>query len=144
MDNYVKSILDSAHSFVIGANRCLEQRPLGSGRFELPIVPAIVCGAFAIELYFKALFKIETDTMAKKEHDLSILFSHLSQASQVKIRTQLTLEEIDFQMKLNEIAKAFEEWRYNFESEGIRHASTAFIMNLANASKELAEDMVEA
>lgn len=131
-----QEIINSANSFLIGADRCFEQRPLGSNQFQMPIQPAIVCTAFAIELYFKAIITIEGSSA--KGHDLSALFVQLSSTSQLAIRDQLSLSEIDLTTKLQTISGAFIEWRYVFEKPSA-NIDPSFLSDVARASKVVAE-----
>lgn len=131
-----QEIINSANSFLIGADRCFEKRPLGPGQFQMLIQPAIVCKAFAIELYLKAIIAIEGGSAWG--HNLSDLFVRLSSTSQLAIRDQLFLSEIDFTAKLQTISKAFEEWRYIFEKESA-NMDLSFLSDLARVSKVVAE-----
>ncbi len=50
------------------------------------LMPSIVCSAFCLELYFKALIVIEKGGVAPRGHDLQFLFSCVSKTNQMKIR----------------------------------------------------------
>ena len=79
-------------------------------------VPAIVNGAFALELYFKSMLLSET-----RGHELKALFDVLSEdiKSDIKESTILQLELLawkkSFEEYLEDIDKIFEEWRYIHE-----------------------------
>ncbi len=133
-------IINQANSFVTAARRCLELRTIDSNHFELPIAPAIVCGVFAIELYFKATITLEHGTATG--HDLSILFSRLSPSSQMALRNELSLGELEFMNQLDIVSHAFVDWRYIYEKNQSKFVRTTFIMQLANASKKLAEALI--
>jgi hypothetical protein len=135
----VNEIIKQGNSFIVAAKRCLELRPIDANRFELPIAPAIVCGVFAIELYFKAIITVENGFI--KGHDLSLLFSHLSPTSQAIIRNELSLDEIEFKNQLDIVSNAFVEWRYIFEKSHSSLVKTEFIIGLATVSKKLAGNL---
>jgi hypothetical protein len=141
MAHDTQRIMNTANSFILAADRCLEQRPLPSGQFQMLMVPAIVCRAFAIELYFKGIITLENGS-ASRDHDLSTLFSCLSSNSQLALRTNLSLDEAEFAQKLNGISGAFVEWRYIFESQS-SNLDLAFLEGLAQASKRLGESMAD-
>ena len=136
MEYNAQEIINSANSFLTGADRCFEQRPLGTNQFQMPIQPAIVCTAFAIELYLKAIITIEGGSA--KGHDLSALFVRLSPTSQLAIRDHLSLSKIDFTTKLQNISGAFVEWRYVFEKSSAS-IDPRFLSGVARASKVVAE-----
>jgi len=102
------------------------------------IVPAVVCLAFGIELYFKAIIALENGSA--KGHELSTLFSRLSPQSQAALRTRLSLGEVEFQQKLKAISVAFVEWRYIFEQQSA-NLDMAFLSDLARATKLLLESI---
>ena len=89
-----QKIINTANSFLLGADRCSEQRPLAPGQVQMLLVPAVVCKAFAIELYFKGIITLENGTATG--HDLSTLFSRLAAQSQLTLSTQLSLSEVEF------------------------------------------------
>ena len=71
-----QKIINTANSFSLAAHRALEQRPLGLGQFEMLLVPAVVSTAFAVELYFKGIIRLES--RGADGHDLFKLFNCLS------------------------------------------------------------------
>lgn len=109
---------------------------MASGQVQMLLVPAVVCKAFAIELYFKGIITLENGTATG--HSLSTLFSRLAAQSQLTLRTQLSLSEVEFNQKLKDISDAFVEWRYIFESQSA-NLDAAFLNGLASTSKALAE-----
>jgi len=135
-----QKIINTANSFFLGADRCSEQRPLALGQVQMLLVPAVVCKAFSIELYFKGIIAIEKGSATG--HDLSTLFSLLTAPSQLTLRTGLSLSEIEFNQKLKDISSAFRDWRYIFERQS-SNLDAAFLNGLASASKALAESFVE-
>ena len=133
-----QQILNTANSFMLGANRCSEQRAIGPGQFQMPIAPAVVCSAFAIELYFKAIIALEGGNA--KGHSLSVLYTRCSSRSQLAVASQLAISQTAFEQKLKEIADAFVEWRYIFEQQSAS-IDPAFLNSLAAACKSVAESL---
>lgn len=107
-------VISTANDFVLAADRCMEQQHLDPGKPQL-LVPAMVCAAFAIELYFKAIIALEGGGV--KGHDLSDLFSSLSKNSQLSLITHCSVTESIFTQKLKGISGGFVEWRYIFEKQ---------------------------
>jgi len=107
----------------------------------MPIVPAVVCQAFAIELYLKALLTLEKGKATG--HKLSDLFGELSAEMQSKVWTSLSLSEIDFKHRLKADSSAFVEWRYVFESDSAK-ADLGFLTKLSNVLKVICESAVKA
>jgi len=135
-----QKILNTADSFLLAAGRCFEQRPLRPGQFEMLVVPAVVCNAFAIELYLKAIITLENGTA--KGHDLSILFARLSNKAKDILAKKLSIDETELKKKIDEVAGVFVEWRYIFESQS-SNVNSAFITELAKACKTLAESALK-
>lgn len=138
MPHDAQQIINTANSFILAADRCVEQRPLALGQFQMLIVPAVVCAAFAIELYFKAIITLEGGSA--KGHDLSDLFSRLSSNSQRALTTHLSVTQPAFVQKLKEISGAFVEWRYIFEQQ-TANIDMVFLNGLAKASRFVVESM---
>jgi hypothetical protein len=82
-----RNIINTANSFFLAADRAFEPRPLNAHQVEVLIVPAVVCQAFAIELYLKAILVIEGQE--GRGHDLNTLFSQLTEQSRAQIRGKL-------------------------------------------------------
>lgn len=135
-----QKILNTADSFLLAANRCFEQRPLGLGRFEMPMVPAIVCTAFAIELYLKAIITLESGTATG--HDLWNLYNGLSEQAKDTLTKGLSIKHDDLNKKVKEASRVFVEWRYIFESESLK-VDPAFLSGLAQACKTFVESKLK-
>ena len=133
-----QKIINTANSFLIAADRSKEQRPLPNGQFQMLMVPSVVCTAFAVELYFKAIITLES--ASAKGHGLFDLYSLLSPNSQVALAKHLSIAAPTFTQKLKEISGAFVEWRYIFEQQAA-NLDLAFLNDLARASKLVAESM---
>lgn len=135
-----KQILNTANSFLSAADRCFEPRPLGPGKFEMPIVPAVVCTAFAIELYLKTLITLESGTA--KGHDLSTLYARLSKNAKDALAKNPSMNETELKKKIEEVAAVFVEWRYIFESQSA-NVDSAVLTGIAKACKALAESALK-
>lgn len=133
-----QKIINTANSFLLAADRALEQRPLGSGQFQMLLVPAVVSTAFAVELYFKAIITLENGNA--KGHDLSALFKHITAKSQTTLLAGLQLNQAAFEQKLGAISGVFVEWRYIFEQQSA-NLDLSFLNKLAQESKQVANAM---
>ena len=131
-------IINTANSFFLAADRAMEQRPLGSGQFQMLLVPAAVSTAFSVELYFKAIITLENGNA--KGHDLSTLFKHISASSQAKLLAGLQLDQAAFEQRLGAISAVFVEWRYIFEQQSA-YLDFQFLTRLAREIKQVADAM---
>ena len=136
MANDPKRILDTANSFLIAADRALEERPIGLGQVQMLLVPAVVSAAFAIELYFKAIITLEKGNA--RGHDLSNLFQQMSKPSQASIVSSMATDFAHFESDLVAISHAFIEWRYIFEQQSAS-MNLAFLRRLTSESKKVAD-----
>ena len=117
----ITNILFQAEDFYEAFKRCLKEMPYESSSSKGTIVsiPAIVNGAFSLELYFKLLTKRYYRT-----HHLSELFLHIDNKTRKMIinNTLPKLNEIyqykdsSFEDILNDIDDLFVEWRYIFSN----------------------------
>jgi hypothetical protein len=100
----------------------------------LLIRPAIVNGAFALELYLKCIYRVETGHWLKKrEHDLRILFKKITKPTRDKVvkyynagratdpKFHMAQEErgkaqSSFGTELRKAARVFEKFRYLHET----------------------------
>ena len=133
-----QKIINTANSFLLAADRALEQRPLGPGQFQLLLVPAVVSTAFAVELYFKAIITLEKGNA--RGHDLSALFKHISAKLQATLVSGVQLNQAAFEQKLGAISGVFVEWRYIFEQQSAK-LDLPFLTKLAQESKQVADAM---
>lgn len=134
-----QQIVNTAASFYLAADRSSEQRPIAPGSVQMLIVPTVVCRAFAIELYFKAIIAIEGGTA--KGHDLATLFGRLSQSSQDRIRADLSTTLSELSQKIAQVSNAFVDWRYIYESQSST-VDASFLYVLAFSAKSLAEALL--
>ena len=92
-------------------------------------VPSVVNMAFACELYLKALI---SDGEKVRGHEWSALFKQLPPEDQQSIlKTPCFKGDPDFELKMKENEKAFEEWRYHFEPDKSISVDIIFLENLA-------------
>ena len=133
-----QKIISTANSFLLAADRALEQRPLGPGQFQMLLVPAVVSTAFAAELYFKGIITLEKGNTTG--HDLSALFKCLSTESQATLVAKLQLDRPTFDQKLKAISGVYVDWRYIFEHQSA-NLDFPFLSKLAQESKRVAEGM---
>ncbi len=127
----------SGRSFLAGANRCFEKRPLPDGKFEMPLQAAVVCLAFGVELCLKALLAREQKKATG--HKLLALFNKLSTASQEEIASDLSLTLHDTRQKVGAISSVFEEWRYVYEKEELK-LDLDFLRNFAAKVERLLQE----
>ena len=111
-----KHIRNTALAFQIASDRCFEERPLSNGLNQKPVVPAIVCTAFGIELSLKAIIAFETGTVDSRKHELHQLFIKLTPKSKSALALAMDLGEDVIRQKLMAHSKVFVEWRYIYES----------------------------
>ncbi|MDP2241884.1 MAG: hypothetical protein Q8K18_17245 [Burkholderiales bacterium] len=134
-----QKIINTANSFLLAADRALEQRPVGPGQLQVLFVPAIVSTAFAVELYFKSIVTLENGNA--KGHELSGLFERLSLKSQATLVASFQIDPPAFKQKMKGISDAFIEWRYIFEQQSA-NLDFQFLKELAQASRLLAESLL--
>ncbi len=111
-----------ADDFFEAYKRCLECKnwrkdEYGRNVADIDSIPAIVNGAFACELYIKSLLPTQ-----EKEHNLKLLFEMLPPDFQESIRNEVNDKFKDyaaytFDMRLDDSANAFINWRYIHEEE---------------------------
>jgi hypothetical protein len=94
--------------------------PLPQDRPLIAALPAFIDVAFACELYFKVILRIEK--LSSHGHKLSALFSRMPQHWQQSIINYYivdpTTSETNFGKAIVSISSIFEEWRYIYEFEG--------------------------
>ncbi|MDO9219767.1 MAG: hypothetical protein Q7T90_01960 [Thiobacillus sp.] len=131
-------VRNTAFSFLTAADRCFEMRPLPNGQFQMPLVPAVVCAAFGIELCLKAIISIEKGKATG--HELHMLFIKLSPQSKATLATALSLHEKELQQKIGSISSAFVEWRYIYEADSAS-INTDFLLRFSRATARLLESL---
>ena len=133
-----QQIKNTAFSFLLAADRCFEERLLPNGKFAMPLVPAVVCSAFGIELCLKAIITIEKGKATG--HELLKLFIKLSPQSKAALAASLSLEEKALRQKLGSISSAFVDWRYIYERQSASIDSD-FLHRFAGAAAQLLESL---
>lgn len=108
-------LLDTASSFLLASQRCETMIPTGLNTFEAPVVPSIVCAAFACEVYLKALATPPGRDIVSG-HQLKHLFDALDEELRRKIVEKFRAETGQGLLPLvREFSSAFVEWRYVYE-----------------------------
>ena len=111
-----QGLLNQALSFLEAGSRCAAQISLTPRKFRTPLVPAIVCYAFAVELYLKLLLVLSKVDF-KKEHRLELLFGLLPASTQDDLTK--AYGDPSLAKDLAEVGSAFVVWRYEHEYEQI-------------------------
>ena len=113
------SILSVAEDFYNAYQRCLEGKNTHVDESnvtvsEIVCIPAIVNGAFSIELFLKSLSPLSNKELRKKKHELAELFLTLDQEDQTIIREAVEKEMNDYSFEdgLRIINNSFTFWRY--------------------------------
>lgn len=114
------SILNIAEDFYHAYLRCLEGKnptkdEYGRIRYDVVNIPAIVNGAFALELYLKSLSPLSKEELKQKRHSIKKLFLTLDNDTQERIRDEVEKElplDYTFEKGLAIINNAFTFWRY--------------------------------
>ena len=129
------SILNIADDFYDAYLRCLEGKnpsvdEFNRTRYETANVPAIVNGAFAIELYIKSRLDKKTEG-----HNLRLLFNKLDKELKDSIRNEIE-SKIDnrltsFNKLFKTVANAFEYWRYIHEKKDLGYGLNITLNNLS-------------
>lgn len=100
------------------------------------LVPCVVNGAFACELYIKGLLALQGDVITG--HDLTKLFGKLSACAREDLKNSVgqkfTNSKDAFESYLNGIANAFKDWRYLYEGQSTSIDSIDNETGIVNAS----------
>lgn len=135
-----KHIYETANSYLLAYERCIEMRPLENGRFEMLASPAIVCLAFSCELFIKSILQIHKMLQKKAGHKLDTLFGQLSEGIRNRIIAKIGTTGFDY--KIQNASNAFEEWRYIYEL-GSNYEDIEFLCCLAYSLKNAAHEELE-
>lgn len=106
-----------------------------NSQFQLPIVPAVVCAVFSVEIGFKAI--ILSEGGAASGHELARLFKKISPVTQNLILREVGLDLAAFNTTLNSISNAFVKWRYIYEKDSAQ-VDINFVKKLAIATQKVA------
>ncbi len=122
----------AADSFWLAAARNMEQRRTSPTQFQMLLIPGVVCLAFSVELGIKAMLLAAGSP--PKIHNLAKLFGLLSQLVQDQVVAACGKPRVEFDMALDGVANAFEEWRYIYDVDK-PSIDIAFLSSLADAIK---------
>lgn len=105
-----------------------------------PMAPAIVCYAFAAELFLKLLHKITVGN-PEKIHGLEEIFSVLPQEMRLNLsqKYQRTANG-DLEADINSVGSAFVDWRYLHE-QTIISINPQVIMNISKVTYALCREL---
>ena len=114
------TIISIAEDFYGAYKRCLEGKNPRVDEWhrivsDVVSVPAIVNGAFSIELFLKSLSPLSSKELKKKKHELKQLFLTLDEEDQTVIREAVEKElmgQYSFDDGLKTINNSFTFWRY--------------------------------
>ena len=127
----------TAKSFLLASFRSSETRQNSDGTFEVLMVPAIVCAAFAAETLLKALLTLEKKPVYD-DHFLLKIFNELNDETKSEISKIMVITEDFLFEKIKESSDAFSYFRYIHEKEKGK-ADLAFLQNFANKLQLLVE-----
>ena len=97
---------------------------------SLLLVPSVVNGAFACELYLKGLLMLQGYTLedlkklpTPQQHNLSDLYGFLLESTKEYLENsvidKITCSKNEFSSYLSDIATAFVDWRYGYEDQSV-------------------------
>lgn len=129
-----QAAFQNAAGFHIAALRCAEPRTV-AGMVQLPTPAMIANFAFAIELYFKSF--LFASNGSPWGHNLQELFRRLSNIDTAEVEKRFEVlsgrNAQALAADLASYAKAFEEWRYIFESSREIRIAVYSMADLARA-----------
>ncbi|MEX2127482.1 MAG: hypothetical protein WD871_04485 [Xanthobacteraceae bacterium] len=122
-------------------------------------IPAAVCGAFALELYFKCLLALERTDHSNK-HELKTLFDRLSNSTKEELRARfLILPSMNtaifsfmgkkvgtldaFDVALEKSNNVFSYWRYDYEYEWAPAGASQWSDDLIHTTRSLAIELLD-
>lgn len=135
-----KGISQFAKTFIIAAKRCEEKVLLPNGKYEIALIPGLVCRVFSVELSFKAIIKAKGGN--GRGHKLEKLFKEIPEAERSLIIKETSLSESQFYEKLCAVSNAFVDWRYIYE-KGQENLDYKFLTDLAGAVQKVSASLVE-
>lgn len=145
MDYTAKDIYDSANNFQAASN-VLSQKISETNDIGTYIAPFITVTSFAIELYLKCIYVIETGKPAPGIHDLEKLYGNLGEESKIVIemvynmlvqqdpivnamKEKVPEMKTDLESVFKEISGAFIKWRYSYEKKVTGFPTSGPIIN---------------
>lgn len=116
--DFEQDLMNQAVGFFNGGSRCIAPVKLTPTIDNSPMAPAIVCFAFAAELFLKLVHHIAIGSPAKT-HGLNELWNTLPQDLQDKLREKYAAQGGVIEPDLVAVNKAFVDWRYLHEQGSI-------------------------
>lgn len=123
-----RAMFNQAHAFATTSSYLYDRDLMTVPRNGVSVVPFVVNGAFAIELYLKTLGQLHNVILRSRKHDLLELFDGLPTAAHSDLEKHFakgkwqcgiaTLQ--DYRSALEAHRGAFLEWRYLYEKQSVR------------------------
>jgi hypothetical protein len=132
------SIHQTSRTFRRGFELCIGNGLVAEYGKSNAQIPSIVCLSFAIELSIKSILFAEGNP--SKGHNLKDLFEKLIASTQAKVIQQMGICDTDFRTNLLDVANAFAEWRYIYESPGYHPSVLPFLQSIWMPLDALAAD----
>jgi hypothetical protein len=131
-EDRLKDMMGQAFAFFLAGLRCDDNVVISPKVSESLPTQAVVCFAFAIELYLKIILNISNNKTIK-EHSLVKLFDSLPDEFQQNIADKLKMDILSLHNELDKLANAFVDWRYIYEQENIVAISVSNLSNIAGS-----------
>ena len=138
-ENIEQDMIDQANAFFQAGSRCEADFRLSPNVRNTLIAPAVVCYAFALEIYMKLLCHI-TQISVKKNHNLIEQFDALPESAIKIMAKHYRTSEPELRKDIEAISNAFVEWRYLYEKNEAQISITVLsniCFSLHNTIKEL-------
>jgi len=108
------ALLNQAVAFFNAGSRCAARLSISPTVMNSPMAPAVVCYAFAAELYLKLLHTIVLGS-AEKIHGLADIFAALPSATRQQLSDCYELKNHKIEADIATVNSAFVDWRYLHE-----------------------------
>jgi hypothetical protein len=113
-----QGLLNQAMAFFNAGSRCMADIALTPTVTNSPVAPAIVCYAFAAELYLKLLHVIVVGN-PEKIHGLADIFTALPETIRRKVGDRYDMGRDNIETDIRAVSSAFVNWRYLHEQTSI-------------------------
>ncbi|MDP2629825.1 MAG: hypothetical protein Q8P56_00265 [Candidatus Uhrbacteria bacterium] len=125
-----QEMMDKANGFYQAGSRCAANITLSPNITNSLLSPAVVCYAFAIEIYLKLLLR---QTLGKdiKGHNLKVLFSILPEETKEIARKKFASNNLE--AEIERVASAFVDNRYDYENTNFFGLSTSMLAQIGSA-----------
>lgn len=128
-----QGLMNQGLAFYNAGSRCIAGINLTPTKINAPMVPAVVCFAFAAELFLKLLVKIATG-QAVRGHELADLLAAVPEESRSEMARHYSSSDVTkLQADVASISSAFVEWRYVYERGAIA-INPQVVANVARAA----------